>query len=737
MQISESYGKLPLSFEENRGQVDRKVKFLSRGSGYTLFLTATEAVLSLNPQSTKTNEASAAEERQKSTVLRMKVVGANPSPQISGLDKLSGKSNYFIGSDPAKWRTNVATYSGVKYSDVYPGIDLVYYGIQGQLEYDWNVAPGAKPEAIRFAVEGADRMRIDSSGDLILTVLGGEVRLDKPLVYQETDGVRREIAGDYMTRKNREVGFRIADYDPTKPLVVDPVLVYSTYHGGAGTDQGWDIAVDSSGSAYVAGYTTSTDFPTANPYQPVYGGGFYDAFITKLNPAGNALVYSTYYGGAGNDYARGIAVDSSDNAYVTGYTDSTNFPTANPRQPANAGTSDAFVTKFNPSGSVLVYSTYHGGSSEDFGFSIAVDTTGNAYVTGRTSSINFPTANPRQPAYGGGNTDAFATKFNPSGNTLVYSTYHGGSLDDLAFAVAVDPSGSAYLTGSTESINFPTANPLQPVIGGAGADAFVTKFNPSGSALSYSTYLGGSGFDFAQSIAVDTSGNAYVTGVTSSGGFPTFNPLQPANGGGGDAFVTKLNPSGAPIYSTYHGGTSADHGYCIAADSAGNAYVTGYTYSPDFPTANPLQPAHAGGLQDAFVTKFNAAGSALVYSTYHGGSGFDEPHGIFVDSSGNVFVTGITSSSNFPLASPLQPVYAGSYDAFISKIGEPPPTLQITMSKSAYVNGETIAATVFRIENLSSTQMPVELAVWLELPALEPVSILNFGRTAPSSWGRG
>jgi hypothetical protein len=724
-QISETYGKLPLSFEENRGQVDAKVKFLSRGRGYNLFLSPTEAVFALHAQATTV---------QTRRVLRMKLVGTNPSPEVTGLEELPGKSNYFIGSDPARWRTNVATYARVKYRDVYPGIDLVYYGNQRQLEYDWIISPGAEPGAIRFAIEGAKRIKVDSSGDLVLAIAGGEVRLHKPVVYQETEGVRHEIAGGFVSPSNHEVAFSIADYDRTRPLVIDPILIYSTYLGGSGDDFTNGIAVDSSGSVYVTGSTSSTNFPTANPLQPASGGGSYDAFVTKFNPSGSALVYSTYLGGSGDDSGNGIALDSSGNAYVTGSTSSTNFPTANPLQPASGGGSyDAFVTKFNSSGSVLVYSTYHGGAGEDKGLGVALDSSGDAHVTGSTLSTNFPTASPLQPAHGGGAfTDAFVTKFNPSGSTLVYSTYHGGSRHDTGNAIAVDGSGNAYLTGTTRSTNFPTANPRQPALTYIEyTDAFVTKFNPSGNALVYSTYHGGFSDDYGQGIAVDPTGNAYVTGYTSSSDFPTVKPLQPIRGGDFyDAFVTKFNSSGGTlVYSTYHGGSGNDTGHSIAIDSSGNAFVTGYTFSTNFPTANPLQPAIASpDAPDAYVTKFNQAGSALVYSTYHGGNSHDSASGIAVDSADRAYVTGKTGSTNFPMANPFQPVNAGGInDAFVSKIGETLPILKITMSKDIYVNGEVVTATGFRLENPGSMESKAELAVWLKIPGMNPVSILKLG----------
>jgi hypothetical protein len=672
--ILESYGKLPLSFEANQGQTDSRVKFLSRGSGYTLFLTGDEAVFSLRG-SKGDGEAlpTGLQLRPKvaptgNAVLRMKLVKANSAAKVTGVDKLPGKSNYFIGNDPKKWRANVTNYAKVKYESVYSGIDLVYYGNQRQLEYDFLVAPGADPHRIQFEVHGAKRISRDESGDLVLQVGEGEVRWQKPVVYQEQDGTRQEIAARYVIKHNHRVGFEVADYDSGRPLFIDP-LVYSTYLGG-GDDAGFGIAVDTAGSVYVTGYTFSPKFPVTLGAFQRFRAGREDAFVTKFNPTGSALVYSTYLGGRGDDVGYSIAADSLGNAYLTGSTTSTDFPTKNPLQPANGGGPyDAFVAEINPSGSALVYSTYLGGSLDDVGQSIAVDSSGNAYVTGRTISTDFPTMNPLQPV-NGGSYDAFVSEINPSGSALVYSTYLGGGGADYGYSIAMDSSRNVYVIGYTGSTNFPTMNPLQPANGGA-VDAFVAKLNPSGSALVYSTYLGGSGDDLGQGIAVDSSGNAYVTGWTSSTNFPTMNPLQPTYGGGPyDVFVAAINPSGsALVYSTYLGGSFDDEGYGIAVDSSGNAYVTGVTTSTNFPTVTPLQPANEG--TDAFVSEISPSGSALVYSTYLGGGG-DFGYGIATDSSGNAYVTGETASKHFPTKNALQPTNRGQLDAFVTKINTHP-----------------------------------------------------------------
>jgi hypothetical protein len=698
----ENLNKLPLAFERNQGQTGSQVKFLARGQGYTLFLTSGEAVLALHKASAK------------SGVLRMKLLGANPAPDVSGMDEMPGKSNYFIGNDAKKWHTNVPMYAKVKYKGVYSGIDLVYYGNQRQLEYDFVVAPGADPRRIQLGVRGARKISRSGDGDLVLAMDEGEICWHKPVVYQEKDGARQEIAAHYAIKSKNRVGFEVAGYDLRRPLFIDP-LVYSTYLGGSGADSGYAIAVDSSDNAYVTGATNSTDFPTMNPLQPANAGGALDVFVAKLNPTGSALVYSTYLGGSGEDFGNAIAVDSSGNAYVTGATGSTDFPTVNPLQSTNAGGQngwDAFVAKLNPTGSALVYSTYLGGGGLDDGNGIAVDSSGSAYVTGQTNSSNFPTMNPLQPTLGGC-CNAFAAKINPAGSAFVYSTYLGGSGGDIGYGIAVDSSGNSYITGYTVSTNFPTMNPLQPTIGGGEGtilgDAFVAKLNPAGSGLVYSTYIGGSGDDRGSGIAVDGSGNAYVTGSTGSTDFPTMNPLQPTNGGSNDAFVAKLNSTGsALIYSTYLGGSAADGGGGIAADGSGNAYVTGSTVSTDFPTMSPLQPTNGGG-NDAFVAKLNPTGSALVYCTYLGGSGYDSGSGIAADGSGNAYVTGYTTSVDFPTMNPLQPVNGGGgdWDVFVAKIAGGPVLVPPNLSFGNQTVGITSAPKVSTMTNTSDATLTI------------------------------
>ncbi|HUU12541.1 MAG TPA: choice-of-anchor D domain-containing protein [Terriglobia bacterium] len=822
---AQAYGELPLAFEANRGQWSDQVKFVARGEGYTLFLMPAEAVLVLrkaspapalksetgkskletrnskietrqskirNPKSKIQNPMSSA-----SSVLRLTFPEGNPNARVVGLAEQPGKTHYLIGRNPRDWRTDVPTYGRVKFEQIFPGIDLVFYAKQPkrggesgapgrQLEFDFVVAPGADPGAIRLAIEvGKSKLETEkskvekhksqnenrqtssnpesptpnpvavhvaASGDLLIAAGGGEIRFRKPIVYQENSSVvsgqlsvgpdngrwtteaanpnpkipnRQFVDGRYVLRElkfktgnskidNRqsqtttpaanspftthnskfEVGFEIAPYDRTRPLVIDPVLAYSTYLGGTGLDYAEGIAVDAAGSAYVVGYTNSTDFPLSNPAQAAGGGtcgsglDVYpcpDVFIAKLNAAGTALVYSTYIGGSGEDYGMGIAVDASGNAYVTGYTNSADFPLTDPLQSSMGGGYDAFALKLNPQGSVLVSSTYLGGGGDDYGYGIALAPGGEVLLAGFTSSPDFPTtAGAIGEAYGGGPYDAFVSRLDLAGAALVYSTYLGGSGEDFANDIAADAAGNAYVTGYTNSANFPVAGALQGTYaaGVCGAepstfscyDAFVTKLSAESGTLAYSTYLGGRGSEYGYGIAVDGDGNAFVAGATTSTDFPvSARALQTAGGGVSvDAYVTKLDPSGASIlYSTYLGGLGAEAALDVAADGGGNAYVTGYNLGGGFPVASPLQTAGAGHF-DAFLAKLDDAGTALVFSTYLGGSGQDKGNAVAVDSSGNAYVTGGTFSTDFPVsAEAFQTVYAGgSFEGFVAKMAD-------------------------------------------------------------------
>ncbi|MEK7184151.1 MAG: SBBP repeat-containing protein, partial [Patescibacteria group bacterium] len=587
---------------------------------------------------------------------------------FDGEDELPSKTNYFIGNDQSKWQSNIPNYQAILAENVYPGINLKYYGTNSQLEHDFIVAPGTDPSQIAFSFEGQNELTLDGNGNLVLKAGDDQLTMQAPVSYQDTDhGRRNAVTSSFNVAEDKTVRIALGNYDLTKPLVIDPVLIYSTYLGGSGSERGVGITVDASDNVYVMGFTGSTNFPTASPFQAASGGGT-DVFVSKFNPTGSALVYSTYLGGSGADSGNGVVVDLSGAAYLTGETTSTNFPTSSPFQAANAGGTDTFVTKLNAAGSALTYSTYLGGTAFDKAFGIALDSSNNAYLAGTTNSSNFPTSSPFQATPGGAG-DVYVTKFNAAGSALTYSTYLGGSAFDTAYDLTVDTSGSAYITGYTLSGNFPTSSPFQAASGGA-EDTFVTKFNAAGSALTYSTYLGGSGLESGEGVDVDSSGNAYIVGQTGSSNFPTSSPFQAANAGGIDNYVTKLNAAGSALtYSTYLGGSGTDYGLGVAVDTTGNAYTTGLTDSTNFPTSSAYQTSN-GGSDDAFVTKLNAAGSALTYSTYLGGSASDFGMHVALSLDFDVYVAGQTSSTNFPTTSAFQSSNGGSSDAFVTLLTE-------------------------------------------------------------------
>jgi hypothetical protein len=597
----------------------------------------------------------------------MKLRGCAAHPQREGREMLEGYYNYLIGNDPTKHATYVRRYKEAWVKGVYAGIDMRYYLEGGRLRYDWVVQPGGDPSQIVFELEGSEKTYIDSEGRLVFTTRFGEVKLAELRVYQGD----REIGGRFVERPGGW-GIVVGSYDPTQPLVIDP-LVYSTYIGGSANDYGYAIAVDGSGNAYVTGWTWSTDYDvTPGAFQMTNGGGR-DVFVTKLNAAGTALVYSTYIGGSGYDEGYAIAVDGSGNAYVTGYTWSTDYDvTPGAFQTTNGGgLTDVFVTKLNAAGTALVYSTYLGGSDDDYGYAIAVDGSGNAYVTGETSSTDYDVTPGAFQTTNGGGADVFVTKLNATGTALVYSTYIGGSSDDYGNAIAVDGSGNAYVTGWTYSTDYDVTPGAFQTTNEGYLDVFVTKLNGTGTALVYSTYIGGSGYDYGNAIAVDGSGNAYVTGETSSTDYDvTPGAFQTTNGGGRDVFVTKLDAAGTDlVYSTYIGGSGSDGGSAIAVDGNGNAYVTGSTNSTNYDVTPGAFQTTKGGYADVFVTKLNATGTALVYSTYIGGSDFEWGYGIAVDGSGNAYVTGYTWSTNYPVTpGAFQTTNGGGRDVFVTKV---------------------------------------------------------------------
>ena len=697
-------GRPSLAFEPNQGQADPAVKFLARGRGYGLFLTPTETLLVLVPQDrgglSGRRPGAVAAPMPPPRIVRMRLEGADANSRLVGVDQRTGRSHYLVGQ-PGQWRRDVPTFARVHYAGVYPGVSLEFYGTERQLEYDFVVAPGGDPHAVVMAFEGAEALRLDTDGDLVITTPAGELRLGRPLIYQEVDGGRRPVEGGYVLDGAR-VRFWVAVWDASRPLVIDPVLGYSTYLGGTSTDLGFGVVLDQAGNAYITGSTISSDFPvTPGALDPVRTG-VTDVFVSKIDPTGTTLLYSTFLGGSGDDVGNAIAVDSAGNAYVAGNTTSNNFPVVGAFQSTTRGGNEAFVAKLAPNGSSLVYSTYLGSNGNDFAFGIAVDGAGHAYVTGSTDVPSFPNNNAvvcsgvkRTGA------DAFVVKLDATGATVSYCAFIGGAGTDTGNAIAADFAGNVWVAGSTTSTDLPVLGAIQPGLGGR-TDGFVGKLDATG-ALVYLTYLGGTGDDEALAIAVDSLGNAYVTGSTTSANFPTTAPLQAALAGGSDAFVAKLNVAGnALVFSTYLGGTGNDIGNAIGVHPTQfTVYVAGSTGSADFPLVAALQGRLAGGL-DAFVTKLTAAGTGLVYSTFLGGSGNDAALALAVDPDGAVVVAGQTASTDFPVSAPLRG-FRGLVDAFVTQIAD---TSIIQFTATSYQVGENERGATISVQRTGDTSVP-------------------------------
>ncbi len=707
--VLNAYGKLPLYFIKNNGQVDGRVSYYERGARHATFFTDKAVVLTLvKSEGLKENK----NREYTAESMRISFLGASEKTRITAGEKNTGRVNFFTGNDRTKWQSNVATYSGLTYEDVYKNIDISFYGNNNDIEHDVIVRPGGDPSVVAFAYEGIKGLKINEAGDLEVSLNNGTLTQQRPVIYHEINGERVAIEGTYRLLEARDgsfaYGFNVASYDTARDLVIDPVIVYSTYVGGSDTDTAFGIAVDSAGNAYITGETLSLDFPITAIGRPMIipiGPGL-QAFVTKMDLSGSVLAYSTVFGGSGTDSASGVAVDSAGNAYVTGTTDSIDFPTSlTAAQGVSAGGTEAFVTKFDVTGTTPIYSTYLGGGANDVSNGITVDSTGAAYVTGNTASLDFPVVSAKQPVYGGGFSDAFVTKLNAAGSAFTYSTFLGGTLDESGEAVTVNAISEAFVTGFTTSPDFPIMNPLQGTFGGA-TDVFVSRLAASGSALMYSTFIGGAGSEHGKGIAIDSSDAAYITGDTNFSDFPVVNPIQGVFGGVADGFVSKINPIGsALVYSTYLGGTDSDFAQGIAVDVNGSAYITGYTLSADFPVYEPVQGAlTTPGFLDAFVTKINPAGSAYTYSTYIGGSFSDDSLAIALDSSKAAYIAGQTASTDYPLVNPQQGLYGGLIDAFVSKISGPVVVLNITPDSNTVVKGATLGYLVTATNTTAATQ---------------------------------
>ncbi|MDA8168422.1 MAG: SBBP repeat-containing protein [Nitrospiraceae bacterium] len=666
-------------FEPNMGQTVQPVKFLMRGNGYNLFLTPDEAVFAFFKK-TKAGRVFPG-----SGVIRMSFEGAKKKASIAGAGELSGKTSYFIGRDKEKWLSGIPLFSDVVYNGIYRDIDLVFHSGKKRLEYDFVVHPGADPGDIALRLEGAKAVNMDGKGDLAISGSAGEKMVFiKPEVYEEARGVKKKVEGHFIIEGDT-IGFRVAGYDRRKTLVIDPSIAYSTFLGGSQNDEGHGIRVDAQGNVFVTGFTMSPDFPTKAPEQPVWGGGTStgDVFVTKLNTAGNALIYSTFIGGASDDAGKAIEIDPAGEAYITGVTASSNFPVLTPFQGTLKGASNAFIVKLSASGTQLLYASYLGGGSTDEGEDIALDPSGNIYITGFTSSADFPLLKPVKASIGGAY-DAFITKLDPTGRKLIYSTFLGGGSNDEGMGIKADANGDAYVTGATASSDFMTVNPEQASLAGS-TNAFLSKFDPNG-VLLFSTYHGGAAADAGTAIALDSSENAYITGSTTSPDFPVLGPVR-SYSGANDAFVSKFSPQGRIIYSTFLGGSADDFGYGIAVDIFGNTYVAGQTISSDFPLVNPVQTLKPG--QNAFLTEINSTGTAFVFSTFLGGGGNDAGFAVITDGSGSAYLTGRTNSPDFATVNSIQP-YTGGYDAFVAKIrsaANQPPSPPVLVSPASGQTG--------------------------------------------------
>ncbi|MCL4303384.1 MAG: SBBP repeat-containing protein [Anaerolineae bacterium] len=737
--VQTTLARLPLRFIPNQGQTDPAVKFHVHSLGGSLFFNQKEVVFSLpapveeqgreeNIAGSLLNPKSKIENRK--SLVRLTFDGANPTPAIEGLNPLPGGANFFLGNDPARWQSNLPTYAGIVYHDLYPGIDLVYRGTDGQLKSEFIVAPGADPRQIRLRYAGAESLSVREDGALVIQTAAGELVEAPLLIYQEVNGVRREIEGRYLLLDeadspiqnpkskivNPAVAFQIAAYNPALPLIIDPELAYSSYLGGNGRDQSYDIAVDNAGNMYVTGYAGSSNFPAKQSMQNFLG--YTDAFITQIISTSGVYTYgfSTFLGGSADDRGYRVAVEKSGKIYVTGDTDSSDFPTWKAIQTDQPGR-DIFVTQLISVNGVytLGFSTYVGGNGSIEGaFGLGVDDPGNIYLTGQTSSTDFPTWKAIQDTYGGGSKDSFVTQIISASGvyTFGYSTYLGGNDSDEGYDLVVDDNGNAYITGPTLSSNFPAHNAL---LGDQfSTDAYATQIIKANNAYTYgfSTYLGGNAVDIGWGIALDSSNNIYVAGSTMSSNFPTWKAIQndqPSS----DVFVTQIISAGGVYtygYSTYLGGDGGENAYGgVTVDNAGKVYVSGGTMSTDFPIRNAIQAGYGGGPEDAFVTQIISAAGVYTYgySTYLGGSDLDFIIAAAVDSTGNVYVTGDTMSSDFPTRNAIQETHGGgSVDAFVSKIS--PSNSAIAVTKSASLNpaqvGQTITYT-YRVTNRGSVTL--------------------------------
>jgi hypothetical protein len=693
--------RMPIRFEANAGQHPNEARFVARRGTAALVLGDEGATLSIHQRRAPKVQRGVpgrtdVDMRSNRVVLGYKVAGGRTVKPVAS-EQLATKTNYFIGSDRSKWHTNIPTYAKVTYPNVLDGVDLVYHGENGSLEYDFVVAPGTSVETVAMNVEGAGNLTLTDSGELRIHTYAGDIVQPRPVVYQrDAKGAKHTVASSYRLVGREKVAFQVGDYDRARPLVIDPVIGFATYLGGTGYDDLTGVAIDAAGNTYVTGATYSVDFPTVNAYDATFNSYnpcpsctpfSEDVFVAKLTSDGSALAYSTYIGGLNTDWPSGIAIDAGGDAYVTGWTTSFDYPLKSEFNTRACCEQDGFVSRLSADGSSLVYSSYLAGSGEDEPSAIAVDATG-IYVAGSTTSADLTAppveggggAKPQGGASGKGDLDAFVVKLTPAGNAAIYVKYLGGLSDDYGTALAVDSGGSAFIAGYTWSNDFPAASSVKATCTDGNDpsynDAFVAKLDDTGTNFTYVSCFGGTNNESAYGIAVDSTGSAYVTGDTWSDDFAGAGSIQPY-GGNGDAFVTKLAPAGSSVvYSTFIGGTDGDYGRAIALDSTNTAWVTGNTSSEDFPTVMPVQAAFGGGggeggPADAFVARVNAAGTALVFSTFYGGS-TEADYGTAIAAKGSTIVVGGSSySTDLPVLNAKQATNAGEQDGWVSKLTAP------------------------------------------------------------------
>ncbi len=698
-------------FEHNVGQTDPSVDFLARAAGYTLFLSGGEATFALGRRDGVEPEATLLQR-----AVRMRLADT-PRARATAVEPIDSRTSYLIGNDPSKWHVNVPTYGRIEYQ--FGPRSVVYRLTDEGLEYDVIVPPRGRPEDVVLEFDGADAIDIDDAGELVIRTPLGELRQDKPFSYQEIDGKRRAVGSSFVHRGDGKIGFQVSPYDRDLPLVIDPALGWSTYLGGSGAEASYGVAVDASGNSYVTGSTTSATFPSTTGETLELPG---DAYVTKMDPSGASPVWSTFVGGQGSDTGVPIAVDADGNPYIAGPTTSFDFPGTAGRS-ASRTDLDGFVAKLASDGTSVSYARYVGGTALDYVHGLAVDASANAYLAGWTESTNFPVAAPIQSTYRG-KRDAFLVRLDtasPTSAPPVFATYIGGSDYDVATYVAVDAGGRAYLTGTTKSTSFPLAAALDPTYNGGG-DSFVSEIDTTLSSFVFSTYLGGSSVDDGLSIALDASGRPTLTGRTKSSNYPIARAIQGTRKGDYDAFVTRLTADGSALdYSTYVGGKLYDFAHGLALDSDGGAVIVGGTRSIDFPRLRPVQAALAGDA-DYFMTRVAPDGASLRASTYVGGTGHDFAEAVAVHTDGTVFVTGDTSSTNFPTTvGAFQQLSGGGQEVGLIAFA-PTPVVSMTATPTLAKLGDTVTYTI----NVSNAETPgtVDVTLTDALPAqLDFVSV--------------